>query len=461
MSFSYNVFFVLIWSSAVLAIPTVIVLAAWLATLAANYSHEHDFTIVLLCVGVILLLSWTVGLRSHSPRVLIRSGAFPAACRGDAFPKDEVELRDAVAAITTRRLRPPTVIGGGWGWYLKRYGPPAPRVFTHHMRGRVDGRSERWLAGTTIAAVNKSLEKRGKTLPSHPTMDYIAIGAWIAASNHGNSADSSNNDESAIKDVKMLDMLQNTTELVSFKEARRRFSSARRGDYCVVDVAFNPVQNRDVQKRGIVIDSPEAAAQWLAPGGLLRMAFLGAARPHAVGLRWSAPYSDTTHRDPHCCQRFCQFFQVDVCSAIGGFIDPMSKFDGKSTLADANRWVPGLLPIMTIAVVLRGNLNFEVLFKLDAPLDGNTLFKLTQAGIAVHKRHGGRSEIRYGRPSANSVVFYDVSMRSNFNAVFNMLKNVMGVERCALHSGKYDKIDTAPLEHVSPYELEYGVGEVA
>ena len=170
MSFSYNVFFVLIWSSAVLAIPTVIVLAAWLATLAANYSHEHDFTIVLLCVGIPFLLAWTIGLRSHSPRVLIRSGAFPAACRGDAFPKDEVELRDAVAAITARRLRPPTVIGGAWGWYLKRYGPPAPRVFTHHMRGRVDGNSQRWLAGTTIAAVNKSLEKRGKTLASHPTM---------------------------------------------------------------------------------------------------------------------------------------------------------------------------------------------------------------------------------------------------------------------------------------------------
>jgi hypothetical protein len=287
-------------------------------------------------------------------------------------------------------------------------------------------------------------------------MDYIAIGAWIAASNHGNSADASNNDESAIKDVKLLDMRRNTTELVSFKEARKRFSSARRGDYCVVDVAFNPVQNRGVQKRGIVIDSPEAAAQWLAPGTLLRMAFLGAARPTAIGLQWSAPYSDTTHRDPHFCERFCQFLQVDVCSVLGGCIEPMSKFDGKSTLADANRWVPALLPIMTIAVVLRGNLNFEVLFKLDAPLNGNSLYKLTQAGIAVHKRHGGRSEIRYGRPSANSVVYYDVSMRNNFGAVFQMLKDTMGVERCALHSGKYDQLDTAPLQRVSPFELEYG-----
>ena len=79
-------------------------------------------------------------------------------------------------------------------------------------------------------------------------------------------------------------------------------------------------------------------------------------------------------------------------------------------------------------------MNFEVLFKLDAPLDGNTLYKLTQAGIAVHKKHGGRSEIRYGRPSANSIVYYDVSIRNNFNAVFQMLKDAMGVTRCALHS---------------------------
>ena len=115
MAFSYSSFFVLIWSSAVLAVPAVVGLAAWLAVLATNYTHENDVAIVLLCVAIPVLVAWTVGLRSHSPRVLIRSGAFPAWCRGDAFPRDEVELRDAVAAMLAKKGRVPAIVGGGWG----------------------------------------------------------------------------------------------------------------------------------------------------------------------------------------------------------------------------------------------------------------------------------------------------------------------------------------------------------
>jgi hypothetical protein len=321
------------------------------------------------------------------------------------------------------------------------------------MRGRVEGRPQRWLAGTTIAAANKALRKQGRTLPSHPTMDYISCGAWVAMSNHGNAGDANVGDEEAIVDVRLLDMRTNTVETVSFRETRKRFSGARKKDYCVIDVALNSAENKDVQKRGLLMDTPEAAAAWLAPGAQLRMAFLGAARPHAVGLRWEKPYSDTTHRDPHFGERFSTFLQVDVCSAVCGCIEPMSKFDGKTTLYDANRWVPPILPFMTIAVVLGGVRNFEVLFKLPEPLNGNTLFKLTQAGIAVHKRYGGRSEIRYGRPSASSVVYYDVSLRRGFEAVFNMLHDEFGVRRCALHDGKYANLSTGPLVRVSPFEL--------
>ena len=286
--------------------------------------------------------------------------------------------------------------------------------------------------------------------------DYISIGGWIACSNHGNAGNSNVGDEGAIADVRILDMRQNTVDTVNFKEARKRFSSARARDYCVVDVSFVPVYNTFIQKRGIVMDSPDEAARWLAPGAILRMAFFGAARPHAIGLRWERLYSDTDHVDPHCCQPFCQFLQVDVFSAFGGCIEGMHMFDGKSELYYANKWVPPIFPFMTVAVVLGGVRNVEVLFKLSEPLNGNTLYKLCDAGIRVHKKHGGRTEVRYGRPAANSVVYYDVSMSRGFGDVFLMLKEVMGIERCALHDGKYNNLSTAPLARVSPYELLYG-----
>jgi len=32
----------------------------------------------------------------------------------------------------------------------------------------------------------------------------------------------------------------------------------------------------------------------------------------------------------------------------------------------------------------------------------------------------------------------------------------MGVQRCALHDGKFHNLSTAPLARVSPFELVYG-----
>jgi hypothetical protein len=185
------------------------------------------------------------------------------------------------------------------------------------------------------------------------------------------------------------------------------------------------------------------------------MCFFGAARAHAIGLRWEKPYDDDEHSDPHCCESFCQFLQVDVCSVVGGCIEGMDAFSGKSELYYANKWTPQILPFMSVGVVLAGIKNFEVFFVLDKPMDGNVLFALTQNMIQIHKRRGGRSELRYGALSPSSIVYLDVSMRHGFGDVFQMLRDQLGVTRCALHDGKYDAIDTTPLARVRPYELEF------
>ena len=102
-------------------------------------------------------------------------------------------------------------------------------------------------------------------------------------------------------------------------------------------------------------------------------------------------------------------------------------------------------------MVLAGYLNFELFFKLDERLDGRLLWKLVQAVIAMHKKHGGRSEIRHAGPE--SVICLDVSMNRDRSAPFRMLRETLGVEKVALHPGKFNALSTAPMQRVTWFEL--------
>lgn len=457
MTLAYNAFFVSVWGTAVLAIPAAVGLFVWLVVTLANEGFDEVTRIVLLSVGVVLLITWTVILRGHEFRVLIRSGSFPVSCRGDRFPRDELELRQAVVELKEKTGRNPPIVGGGWGYFLKRYGPSAPRVFTHDFKGRLPSESDRWRAGTTIAAVVRHYEKQGRTLECHPTMDYISIGSWASHCNHGNAGDASSGVHSAFDAITVLDMDTNTTERVDYQTVRQLFDGNKDNRYAVLDMSFNLVPDRQLQKRGILVSNPQGAAEWLAPGAVLRVCFLGAARDYAIGLRWETPYDNDVHVDPHFCSRFCQFLEVDVCSVFCGCHEPMSEFNGKVSLINANRWVPAIFPFMTIGVVCSGTLNFEIFFKLPEPLNGVVMSEFVQAAITFHKERYGRSEIRYGKPSASSIVHWDISLRRHhFPAAFQLLADTLGVAECAIHPGKCDVRDTAPLKRVTCYELYYG-----
>ena len=438
-----------------LAIPAAVGLFVWLLVTLVPHEHDHAARIVTMSLFILLLISWTVVLRRHGLRVLVRAGVFPNWCSADRYPRDEVELRQAVLDLRQRAGggKYPSIVGGGWAFFLKRRGPPSPRVFTHNFKGIVPGETNRFYAGTTIHAVNKHFLRSGKTLASHPTMDFISIGSWVSCANHGNDGDALATP--AIDTVTVLDMADNATRRVRYAEARRLFDTDFEGRFCVLDVSFNVVDNRTLQKRGLLVADAQSAADWLAPGAHLRLLFLGAAREYGIGLRWERPYDDDSHIDPHCCSRFCQFLQVDVFSAVCGCHEPMEKFNGKMPLYEANRWTPPIYPIMNLALIFSGLLNFEVMFKLDNVLDGYKLFKYSSNAIQMHQRVGGRSEIRYAKANSATTVFWDVSLRRrHFHRAFELLHHTLGVERVAIHPGKCGVRSTLPCSRVLVSDLE-------
>jgi len=462
MTCLYNAYFATIWLTAIAAVPTAITMAIW--TLAWHWVR------VRVAIGVtviVIALGWTVYLRLHGARVLVRAGAFPALFTPDYFPRTEEQLTLAVASVLAKTGKPPAIVGSGWGYFLYRKGPKGPRIFLHNFVGKHLEPSNRWRSGSTIAQVNKMLKSRNLTFKTHPTMDYISIGSWFACSNHGNGGAAAGKSSDALKNARVLDMTTNTVDLLEYPEIRKRYDGKDAYKYCIIDCEFhNLADNSDVQKRCVVVDSPEAAAAWLDPTQDLRLLFLGAARSVGLGIQWGPLYDSAYHghRDPHFCSRWCNFFQVDVCSAVCGWYESayyevdgvkyLKGYTGVTTRYDANRWMPTVYPFQTVSVVLGGYRNFEIFFKLDAVLDGNTLWKLVQELIAMHQVHGGRSEIRHGAPSG--AICLDVSMNKSFEVPFRLLKQQFGVGTVALHLGKWNdprEISTKPCGRVPISQL--------
>ncbi len=469
MTCSYNAYYLIVWGSVALALP----FGARLVFISIALFQDLPFEgLQLLGCGVVLLL-WAAFMRRHASRLKVRAGAWPALCSADAYPRDEKQLKEAVKDIKKKYHRKPEIVGAGWGHLITRRGAVGPRIFTHRMLGqdKTKGMHEYWLCGTTIRSVvehYKKAENGGVTFSTHPTMDYISIGSWFAFGNHGNGGnhEETKGSSETMRLARVLDMNTSNVEEMSYERLRHAFDTQPRR-YCVISVAFqNLVKNKMVQKRGIVVDSYRSANEWLKEGAYLRVLFQGAARDYAVGVRWEGKHDEgqwEEHLDPHWCSRFCLYAQTDACSMWGGWHESMAKYRGRSSYADANRWMPSISPVETAFVVAMGYYNFEIIFKLDAALTGVFLFELTRSLIRMHNSHGGRSEIRYGKRSPTEPIFLDVVLRrsADFSAPFRMLERDFGVSTVALHPGKYLPDSTAPCERVSLHAMYYGTSTYA
>lgn len=449
MTLAYQLYFSLIWTPVLLAVPTAIVLLVW------GFIQYEEAARLWVGIGVAaILLAVVIFMFTHGPRLKVRAGAWPAWCSGDYTPTTEQELLKAVKAIKSKHKgRLPTIVGSGWGFFLYRKGAPGPRIFTHNFTGRhkVEGET-RWRAGTTIVQLTKELLKNDLALQTYPTMDYITLGGWFAPGCHGNGGPASGKSSDCMLDARLLDMTSNKVKTVNYLELRKLFDDPQQAyKHCLIDVQLDASslrKNTDVQKKGILIDSPAAALEWLDPLAYLRVIFMGAARPnYAIGLIWRPVYDEeNTHRDPHFCSRYCQYTQIDNCSVVCGWHEPMSAFNGITSRFHANQWMPGILPLESLTVLCAGYRNFEIFFKIEGGLTDASLFKLVTECIEMHKLYGGRTELRNGDP--NGIVCLDVSLRGNFDQPFHLLHNKFGVRQVALHLGKWHDLPTAPCEKV-------------
>lgn len=394
-------YYVLYWSVVYLCIPVFIFACIqqywWLAVLTGILSFvcRQDFMRVAVRVGYF--------------------GVAPSPCSSEKF-------------LNMFRGRRPTVTGRGWGFYLQHLSARDPVLSMRRFVGKGQGKYEGWwAAGTTIESV---LKHTTLVFPSQPSFSDISIGSWFAMACHGSGGDAGKPSSSVFQCAEVVCFDPPRIETVESYRRLRDIFDKKDHNCAITWIRFhNLVVNRTLQKRAFDVRSVEDAQRWLSPGAILRILFVGAARD-GIGIRWEEPYEATDHIDPHCCSKHCTFYQADICSVCCGCKDPYRNWKGQTTLREANKWVPYIFPFESFVASVGGYKNFEVAFHCD--MTPTVLEKMLERLRSMHKKHGGRTEIRFG----TSVVFWDISMRQYFEAPFYILKE-LNIQRLAYHPSKF------------------------
>ena len=437
MARGYTLWLALVWGTLPLA---VVGACACLATSVALIAmHGFDFLPAQLLAGaaaVLLLYRLFYGTRGATARVL--SGGFPCAlfCCGGPAPRNEHELYRAIQKLMPEgdASPAPSVVGGGWGWWTMRTAARGPRLFTHRLVGRPDPTNAFcFWAGTSLCKLTQTLAKdprcrvtnpdTGKRVPStlwsHPTITSISLGGWLGPSAHGSRGDAGQGSSHAVRLGDGLEVWNmravargdpNYKRRVGYKELRYLMDEdVDASDYLVVRVHFDPARlspNRMVQTELVVVTDAASAAEYLKPGRILGVLFVGSGREEALGLRYTKVYDETTTRplitgcpclpctqpgiDPHDCSRDCRAAQLDTCSFIGGWYErTLYVWRGRSTLRNANLFTPLYMPpIIGMGVACSGVCNFEIFCRLPAgvPMTGAWLHQLLRGYATAFAR---------------------------------------------------------------------------
>lgn len=413
-------------------------------------------------IAIAVQIAYTAYVRLHEPRLRVRAGFAPTACvgDGDGVPRTVEQLQNTVARLQDRGV-PIHVVGSGWSYWLQRRRAARPAIFTHRLQTApedIDGRT--WMTGDTVTSIQRDLKRIGRTLSEFPTLEYVTLGGWLTAMCHGHPGGRVK--KNVLLSAEVLDV--NTGETLTLTErqlckafASKRCSSVNSSnashgrEFVMTSATLRSVPNIMVERQGRMLVDTNDTKWWLSSSTYLRLAFAGARG--AIGLRWVDPVSDTTHRNPHCCSKFCAWFHLDVLSfASSRVLQNIEKeYLGLQTLASANEFVPPVFPIQLGIAMLLDIVNFEIFAR--HPTSPGGMQRVFAELVKFHKAHGGRTEIRLRHPN---ILMIDWAIRrSRVPHAMACLIERIGIVRFCLHPGKarVDVPSSATL--ASPFDILY------
>lgn len=459
--------YLLLWLVAMLACATGLVLLPWgVYALVPHSSALHTRGAhttqgaVLASIGTVTLLLF---LYMRLPRQQLRYRSGMDICSGllgrssDSSPSSVESMFTVVENMRFSGLRP-TVVGGAWSNVLRRQTAIGPRLFTHNLVGEVPGSEGRvWYAGTEVMDVNKALAKRGRQLVNVPSYGCVTMGAWVATMGHGMTSAGAAHGLVSVR-AQVLDMAtgvvadDDSPEMLLDKFGR---GAKRASQFLVltVDVGDSPTlcNNANALREGRWVASAEDAAWALQPTAAMMVLFVG--RHNTLCLRW-------TPQPPAAAAVRGGGALMDVGIALfatlgRGLSNPAGKGRDRSERLSAGIRLFHfyLHPVFIWFFLLLGITNFEV-YTSDAAITPECILSLTQALQPVHRKYGGRTEVRV----LGKLLFVDCFAygRASHCAILTAL-STLGISCVALHPGKYavhlDDISSAGLQLANPYDV--------
>lgn len=374
-----------------------------------------------VCIFLSVFVNMWIALFYIAPLsvfVFNRFKCFRIRCRAFSCgpaPSSEKELIKACSEGTP--------VGHVWSFFLQKRKPRNP-VFTHNFCSN-EPENGYWKAGTSLKTISRYYEKDNMAFPSLPSYQNITLGGWIMTNSHGSSGDVGEPSSSRFKQIKFLSKRTNTVITQDYNKLDKLDVK------CILYVSFNMERNSNIwlMKREV-----STINEWLKDNAYQRVCFVG--KNQDVMIRWEkAGEKDYTikdnrdkgfHVDPHCCSRFCLWFQADVCTAMSCRCkEPSKNYKSYVRLAEVNRFVPFIFPLLTLFVW--DIVNFEIILEEDKDevLEYYTMIK------RFHRNYGGRTEIRFG----TKVLFLDVSIQKK-----NIDKYPVTPNKGKYHLGKYQPL---------------------
>ena len=459
--------------------PIAVLLFVTTAVCAVVAFSEYQYVWGSLLLGSALItLLFRIRLRAVGARARFLSGNSPLSLFHAPNGKSENALVKEVVESFRATGKRPDIVGCGWGYFIGRRVARGP-FFTHRLVGRPDEqRPLLFLCGTTIKEVSEIILKEfDKTFWSTPTHQNISIGSWLSRSCHGNSGTAGKPSSWAAETVYVIDMETVKSASVGiqplqYSSAKAMFDAAQ-GRYFLVAVEFAKERLADniiLQKRLVEVPIDRSVSfglrSWLSDDAVLRVLFFGTARPFGLGVLYTqlrsvdtivtrdvcGCFGKTKHVDPHCCSAPCMSMQLDTCSLVCGWYEKNKKaWRGITTLKNANAFSPSslldLLPIIPLAVLWTGLLNFEFIFTIRKSLTAGRRFQeqnvqsLCNAILQLFRGRGkmwGRCEIRMGSIDRGLVFLDCIAREGDAVRIIKTIKPHVHGSIVAMHDSKYN-----------------------
>ena len=329
------------------------------------------------------------------------------------------------------------VEGSGWSFILRHHWPSGGTLSTRPLAGRTpasvvtmipeSSEGEWWGAGTTIAALQRDLRKRGLTLAGHPTLKGGTLGAWIASGAHGSGGTLWT---PAFSEAIVVDRRERTVSRIRNPKA---FSFSSDGRHVVVEVCVTPVPDVECVREAYDVCTMEDATKFLTIPTHLRLIFVDACAPLAFVWRRLEEQEEQEEERKERRYFIVSPWLATLLPSSWSARLPRETWKKRMRLSTANNFAPD--PPMWATWAMLAYTNFEI-FASVAPTPNLLLgcCDTLQQLFAHHPDLNGRCEIRCG----SSKMFFDFAMRSrDHRPLLAALRSVLGPRvPFSLHRGK-------------------------